>query len=749
MSQRERPASRGRRPADRPTATAGPSTPVSWDELYDRLPPGARARLIAAASDTGVVAGDQVPTADSARHLLHGLLAGDGLDDLAPLVTAPIDDLPDNLDPQQRAAVALALRTPDIALVQGLPGTGKSRITAEAVALAARRGERVLLVAPDAAALDRVLELLADRPEVCPLRCLDADESDVPPAAARCTFAAHTHRLTEQARVHAQERIAAAVATCRRRDAEAAVYDHLLDLAEQHHRLQARSAECSVLSAEPEPLSTEESALITELAARRTDADRARTAVLEIEPTMAALRPLAAARAAGRWWTLAYWKATSDATTRLADAEAKHGQATAYAAAIEQEAERIATAQADLVAEQAARRRTELADETTAIEREVALVTDKWQQALRQLPAAGPRPKALNPDAATVVRDTWGRSRDVDRGELEFARAWADGLEPLLEALPGRLLEAINLVAATPTALAADAHFGAGRRGLFDVLIVEEAHTIADADLLAAARRARRWVLVGEPEATNGRQSEPERQRGNFTKPLAGARARTAIGSFPRLWNLLHYDLWAREGERLICRLRFVPAAARGKLDREPVADRPTIELRIHTPVGGEPELAEVAFPAGTTVVQAVEYVFQELGELAAAGEPSWEETAERRIARWRTGTATATANLGDGVRALVIDAGVIAVEFDRAAGWDRERSTAWVRRHAGRCGPGRAVRLETPHRMAPGLAEVVGELLGAGSYLGPASNGAAPCVEFVPVPSAGVARPESSKGVA
>src|SRR5205807_3467769 len=58
MSQRERPAPRGSpaaRPADRPAPMAGPGTPVAWDDLYDRLPPDRRARLLASAAESGAV----------------------------------------------------------------------------------------------------------------------------------------------------------------------------------------------------------------------------------------------------------------------------------------------------------------------------------------------------------------------------------------------------------------------------------------------------------------------------------------------------------------------------------------------------------------------------------------------------------------------------------------------------------------------------------------------------------------------
>jgi hypothetical protein len=129
------------------------------------------------------------------------------------------------------------------------------------------------------------------------------------------------------------------------------------------------------------------------------------------------------------------------------------------------------------------------------------------------------------------------------------------------------------------------------QREPFDRLVVVGADEFSDDALLAVARRARRWVLIG----------------------AAGR------GGFARLWANLHCDLWDREGDRVICRLKRVPPDCRDRLDREPVADRPDIELRIHTPAGGEPELAEVAFPAGTTTVQAMEYLFLQLGEIPPA----------------------------------------------------------------------------------------------------------------------------------
>ena len=107
---------------------------------------------------------------------------------IAPLVTN-LDDAVLRLIPPSTGALKLlvnyvgmlgddeALATPDLCLIQGVPGTGKSRVIAEVVRQATLRGERVLLLAPSAPALDRVLERLGCRENLCPVRLLAPAES--------------------------------------------------------------------------------------------------------------------------------------------------------------------------------------------------------------------------------------------------------------------------------------------------------------------------------------------------------------------------------------------------------------------------------------------------------------------------------------------------------------------------------------------------------------------------------------------
>lgn len=78
---------------------------------------------------------------------------------LAPTTWTPLDDA---LDERQRAAVELGLRSGDIALVWGPPGTGKTRTLVEIVRQRVARGERVLCAAPSNTAVDNLGVRLGD-----------------------------------------------------------------------------------------------------------------------------------------------------------------------------------------------------------------------------------------------------------------------------------------------------------------------------------------------------------------------------------------------------------------------------------------------------------------------------------------------------------------------------------------------------------------------------------------------------------
>lgn len=72
---------------------------------------------------------------------------------LAPTSWTPLDL---ELDDRQRAAVDAALRSGDITLIHGPPGTGKTRTLVEVVRQRVARGERVLCAAPSNTAVDNL-----------------------------------------------------------------------------------------------------------------------------------------------------------------------------------------------------------------------------------------------------------------------------------------------------------------------------------------------------------------------------------------------------------------------------------------------------------------------------------------------------------------------------------------------------------------------------------------------------------------
>src|SRR5262245_16762935 len=176
MTRRDNPSSDSAdvQPARSPAPLTAPLPPVVfaacsesfWERWYAQADPEQRQQVIELARQQGVLCSAQLPAAEApSRQPLADLLSDPApRARLQPLDPPPISPIDADLDEAQRLAVARALATPDVALILGHAGSGKTRVVAELLRQADRQGQRVLFVAPTAAAIDRALERLAGDP---------------------------------------------------------------------------------------------------------------------------------------------------------------------------------------------------------------------------------------------------------------------------------------------------------------------------------------------------------------------------------------------------------------------------------------------------------------------------------------------------------------------------------------------------------------------------------------------------------
>ncbi len=837
MTQRERQASGGTQaapwralghPALLPSGASPEPRPAStplWEDLCRSVSPAQQMELLALAERQGVLYSHQLPTGgngtprDRGRQLLTQLLSGH-TEALEPFHPAPVDVHDAALDARQREAVAKALHTPDLFLLQGLPGAGKSRVVAEILTQIAARGERALLLAPTPAAIDRVLGLIGPRDVVFSLRCLERDElpETLPPAIRALTFAERVRCLREETLPRARHEVEAAQQRWHQFEPGHSVwvrFDELVqrhqELAEQSESLRARRSlvpvEVEQEAAGHQPESTA-SSFADALADYRRDHEKdlsrfdSALAVLHAQleerqqesdalaTQREALHPLMEAKRQGRWWQKAWWQATfrGDCLAQWTALEARCQQLQADRLALERQAGSLSSERqradstfraehADRINAEIARRQTSLKDQESALRQELLLLQQKWDALCLELKPGGTSPTMLTREAVQTAQQAWCRRREQAEEQAAFARQWAAYLEEATETLAERLPLYANVVAATTTSLATDPHFGdvaAGDRAgpiQFDWLVLEEADQVTESEFLNAARRARRWVLVGAPAADGGpaevqtaaypggKGRKEGLRRPALAKPVRPSSLRP--GFFERLWHHLHLPyIWSQEKDRLCCRLRPLAPEQRAWLETERVIDFPDIELHFLTvprdvgqalqPAGstrqaGKPAprpqtlaevtLAEVVFPLSMSIDQATRYIFQQLEELpirAAGSTDRWIEEPDRLILRLADLPATnavpvvlepgvrevigQTAPEVNGDRQVVTAWHTCCIEFDRQAGWERSRAEEWARQHLGWRDLGRTVFLDVPYRMQPNLGAFLTDLLFAGA---------------------------------
>ncbi|HET6576557.1 MAG TPA: hypothetical protein VFG68_23365 [Fimbriiglobus sp.] len=612
-----------------------------------------------------------LPVASTSPNPADQLLAADP-DRLPGYALAPLADA--DRPPAEYHALSAALGCPDLFLADADPGPDQLRFAAELAAEAVRAGERVLIVTPTSADADAVFTRLTSGPGVLVGRALAAYEHPdrLPAAAAACTARSHRDALLADARTRAAAGIAQAEA---RLTALRAAGEAVGPARAAAGRL-ARAAALVRLDAEARQCAADLEAKRKELVAVRE-------------------HPALAGKRSGVFGRVMGYFSHKSAVADDPDHQAK---------AIEEEVGQLEAAAARVAAE-----RTRV-DETgraggSAFEvedREQAQAEADFLRAALAFAAAGmgelnPTPEAV--DRAAAVIPALAAQTEAELAAARRSVAELDGRGP---AAALRVLARVRVVVSTFDAVGADPLTlpPAGDGPAFDRLVLTDADRLNETGFAHAARSAARWVLVGD--AFGPRVSH---RNGRLPRPTL----------FRRLWAHLHRETWVHEAGRLVA---VLTDADPNQLTREPLADRPDVELRFARGADGEPVLAEVAFPPTATAAEAKAFLAGELGEvrLSPCGPVHWHETDDRLTACWPAADAPHAdwAELAPGVREKVVGTGpdcrTAAVSFDRDAGWDRESAGRWLADHGGPGArtaalPRPAVIASAPTRLTAGVS--------------------------------------------
>ena len=610
-----------------------------------------------------------IPVPATARSWLTRLLAGEV--ELSAFGPAPLSSA--------SPATARALACPDLFLVETPDRSAREAFISGLTRAASERGERVLVLSPDPSAADRIVASLAEERTLHVVRALSDDENPHRPLPV-------VSRLTSSqvGKGHADQMKREAALTGTTLEAKISRLDRV---AGTLARLEAIERERSTLTAQ---LAALESAVRSEFNLTRAEALAAREAELA---------GVSAERSRKQATSNSFAKEQSPLSkkpgffARIFGGGKPPTETPAKdpgSLELERELGDLAVRESQLRAERDAMAARLAEENERAIPAEVALRRGKLEPRLSELEAEAVRldltvreflPRRATPDDTVENAAPSPTNRAGLERELAIARTRLQELTASGPDLARRLLAETQIVVGTPGSPENDPVFRAIGTGTprFDLLVLDHAEELTEPAFERLSLLAARWVLAGEagqpvvPRPHLNGNGHPSRHRG------------PEFSLFTRLSRILDREPWLIEGERLVFRLLHLDAESRKALSREPVLDRPDVELGVAIR-DDEPVLVEIAFPAIASIVEAKSFLFSQLSEvlLRPCGDCVWHRADDRLTACWAlAGDEGEWVELEPGIRERITGLGATAytsaVSFDPAAGWNEELAEAWL----------------------------------------------------------------------
>jgi superfamily I DNA and/or RNA helicase len=165
------------------------------------------------------------------------------------------------------------------------------------------------------------------------------------------------------------------------------------------------------------------------------------------------------------------------------------------------EAQREVDALKQRIKEAIGQKQKQLESDIDAIKRQIGANNDKIECLRNQ--AALATGESI-PESASQIQEVIEKlTEQIDKNKTlaAFSGSWLDCLHRNAEELSPRLATYTNFVCATTIGIASDEYFGDDRpfeQKQFDLLVIDEAGKVTEAEFLVAATRAKKWIIVGD-----------------------------------------------------------------------------------------------------------------------------------------------------------------------------------------------------------------------------------------------------------